>query len=62
MDNQDNRQPEVLRETIPFVILATLSVIGRIFSRKFRQASYGADDYMIGLALVGALFAACIKS
>ena len=51
-DNQDSGKNEVLRKTIPFIILATLSVIGRYWSRSFRKASFGADDYVIIPALV----------
>ena len=48
----DNRQPEILRNTIPFIILATLSVGGRFLARRMRRISLGADDYVIVLALV----------
>lgn len=52
LDNQDGGRSEVLRKTVPFIILATLSVIGRYWARNFRKASLGADDYMILPALV----------
>lgn len=50
--DHETRQPEMLRETIPFIILATLSVAARCYSRSLRQAALGADDYVIFLALV----------
>ncbi|KAM0794296.1 hypothetical protein BDR22DRAFT_792637, partial [Usnea florida] len=50
--NHDSGKSEVLRKTIPFIILATLSVIGRYWSRSFRKASFGADDYIILPALI----------
>ena len=53
MDNiNESRQPQMLRETIPFIILATLTVVGRFLSRRCRQAPLGADDLAILLALV----------
>ena len=56
VDLQDNRQHEMLRDMIPFVILANLAVVGRFVSRRLRRASIGADDYMIVLGLVGSTF------
>lgn len=50
-DAQETRQPAMLRETIPFIALASLSVLGRFASRRIRKASFGADDYMIIVAL-----------
>jgi len=52
VDSDENIQPQMLKETIPFIILATFAVVGRYFSRRVRQASFGADDYMVLLALV----------
>lgn len=49
---KENRQPEMLRDMIPFVILANLAVIGRFTSRRMTRAAIGADDYMILLGLV----------
>lgn len=51
-DIHESRQPQVLRETTPLIVLATLSVIGRLLSRRFRNLSLGADDYFIVGALV----------
>ena len=51
-DVYESAQPRMLRETIPFIVLATLAVIGRFISTKFRKASFGPDDYMITVALV----------
>ncbi len=52
IDLYESRQPEILKKTIPFMVLATLAVIGRYFSRKFRKASFGADDYFSMASLV----------
>lgn len=49
---QGNRQDEILRTTIPFMILATLSVIARYIAGKSRDVSLGVDDYVIVLPLV----------
>ena len=55
MNSEDNRQSEPLRSIIPCIVLATMAVMGRIFSNRFRPTSYGADDYTIILALVSVL-------
>lgn len=52
MDIQANLQPDMLKETIPFIILATLAVVARGFARRYRKAVFGADDYTTLLALV----------
>lgn len=52
---EPNRAPTVLRQNIPFMVLATFAILARIIARKFRAAAYGPDDYMIGVALVKAL-------
>lgn len=52
INSQENIQPEMLKETVPFIILATLAVVARGFSRRYRKAVFGADDYTILLALV----------
>ena len=52
MNMQEDIQPKMRRETIPFIILATLAVVARGFSRRYRKAAFGADDYMALLALV----------
>lgn len=52
MGAQDNLQPQMLRQTIPFIVLATLAVLGRYCSRKLRQAALGLDDLVILFALV----------
>lgn len=54
-NDQESRQPGLLRDTIPFIVLATLAVIGRFFSTRLRPASFGADDYVCFLALVRVL-------
>lgn len=51
-DVYESRQPEILKKTIPFMVLATLAVIARYFSRRFRKASLGADDYFSMASLV----------
>ena len=54
-NDQESRQPSLLKDTTPFIVLATLSVIGRWFSTRLRPASFGADDYVCFLALVRSL-------
>lgn len=51
-DVYGSRQPEILKKTIPFMVLATLAVIARCFSRRFREASLDADDYFSMVSLV----------
>lgn len=52
MNVQANMESDMLKETIPFVILATLAVVARGFSRRYRKAVFGADDFTVLLALV----------
>lgn len=52
MNMQENIQPEMRKEAIPFIVLATLAVVTRGFSRRCRHVAFGADDYMTLLALV----------
>ena len=52
MDSQESIQPDMLKQSVPFIILATLAVVARGFSRRYRKAAFGADDYTIVLALV----------
>ncbi|KAI4161212.1 MAG: hypothetical protein LQ342_005108 [Letrouitia transgressa] len=53
VDLNESRQPEMLREMIPFVVLACVAVAMRFSVRKWFRIPYGADDYMIvaGLAV-----------
>ena len=55
----DSRQWVAMREMIPFIVLATLAVLCRFLARRVKNASIGADDYMIvvGLILTYATFA-----
>jgi len=57
--SDESIQPQMLRETIPFLILATFAVVGRYFSRRLRRTSLGADDYVALLALVSS--SACFR-
>ena len=52
MDITENHQGDLLKQTIPLVVLATLAVVGRLISRRLCKTTYGADDYTIVLALV----------
>ena len=54
-NEQASRQGELLSETIPFIVIATLAVIARYFSVRLRPASLGAEDYVCCLALVRSL-------
>ncbi len=54
-NDQASRQGELLSETVPFIVLATLAVIARYFSIRLRPASLGAEDYVCFLALVKSL-------
>ena len=49
---QASRQPEMLKEMIPFVSLACITVILRLSARKYFTIALGADDYMIVVGLV----------
>ena len=48
----DNKSPTVIAGSIILIATATLAVILRLVSRRFRRLQLGADDYMIILALV----------
>ena len=48
-----NRQPEILRASIPFVVLTFVAVILRFWSRRIKRAAVAADDYMVLIGLVG---------
>lgn len=52
VDVRANRQPEILRQTTPFIILATFAVLARYSARKLRKVTLGADDWAIILGLV----------
>lgn len=52
VDPTADRQPEILKATIPFVILTFVAVILRFWSRRLKRAAVAADDYMILAALV----------
>ena len=47
-----DRQPEILKATIPFIILTFFAVILRFWSRRLKNAAVAADDYMIVAGLV----------
>lgn len=55
VDLNESRQPEMLREMIPFVVLACVVVAMRFSVRKWFRIPYGADDYMIVAGLVSTL-------
>ena len=46
MNIQESIQPRMRKESIPFVILATLAVVTPGFSRRYPKAAFGADDCM----------------
>lgn len=50
LDN--SRVPEILGALTTLTVLATMAVILRFFARRVAGASYGADDWLILLALV----------
>ena len=52
VDLMDNRGPEINRITAIVSILGTLSVAGRLFSRKIMRVRLDASDYTILLALL----------
>ena len=47
-----NRQLEIIRATIPFLILPLLAVALRFWSRYLKGAAIAIDDYMIVIGLV----------
>ena len=47
-----DRSSDIYRQTVPFIVLATVIVATRAAVRKFRSAQYGPDDYVIVVALV----------
>lgn len=54
-NDEASRQPGLLNDTIPFIVLATLAVIGRYISTRIRPASFGAEDHVCFLAFVRVL-------
>ena len=48
VDPSANRQPEILRVTLPCFVIAVLAVICRFWSRRLKKAAVAADDYPIG--------------
>ena len=52
VDRAANRQPEILRSTIPFVALTLVAVFLRFWSRRLKRTIIAADDYMIVAGLV----------
>lgn len=56
-----NARPGNDTSTIILLLIATISVVLRIFSRKASRAGITADDYMMVTALVSAL-SACMSS
>lgn len=55
VNDEASRQSGLLNDTIPFIVLAALAVIGRYFSTRIRPASFGPDDYVCFLAFVRVL-------
>ncbi|KAL9608354.1 MAG: hypothetical protein Q9167_006810 [Letrouitia subvulpina] len=66
VDLNESRQPEMLREMIPFAVLACVAVVMRFSVRKWFRIPYGADDYMIvaGLAVyaISLVYASAIST
>ena len=48
----DDLGPQTVAVSSVFAVLATLAVAGRLCSRRVKRVAYGADDYMIVVALV----------
>lgn len=46
-DLGDNRGPEITQSISIVVVLSTLSLIGRLFSRRLQKAPLAASDYTI---------------
>lgn len=53
---REDRGSIILRDTVPFLILAWLIVAARLLSRRLVKAFIGGDDYMIVAALVRQIF------
>jgi len=50
----ENRYPLMLRLSLPFLILSYLTVLARLFARKYMKVPLAADDFMILIASVKA--------
>lgn len=57
MDLTEDLGPRVIREVAACSVLAFLSVVGRLFSKRAKKAPLSASDYTIIAGLLGALTA-----